>query len=157
MQGLPCVGDESINGCIADDQGIGSVRIERVIRIRGDAHRNGGIGAPSRKACSDINLHNIARVEYAHAGNAMHHFIVHADAGRCRESRSTCSMRISKEGWLCAVRNDGRAHQRIKLGRADASNNCCFSGFECSSHNNARAFDGGNLFSRTKVHSSAAA
>ena len=97
MQGLPCVGDESINGCIADDHGIGSVRIERVIRIRGDAHRNGGIGAPSRKACSDINLHNIARVEYAHAGNAMHHFIVHADAGRCRESRSTCSMRISKE------------------------------------------------------------
>ena len=28
MQGLPCVGDESINGCIADDHGIGSVRIE---------------------------------------------------------------------------------------------------------------------------------
>jgi hypothetical protein len=64
-------------------------------------------------------------------------------------------MRISKEGWLCAMRNDGRAHQRIKLGRADTSNDCCFSGFKGSSHNNARAFDGCNLFSRTKVHGSA--
>ena len=157
MQGLPCVGDESINGCIADDQGIGSVRIERVIQVRRNAHGDGGISAPSRKACSNINLYYVACVEYAGAGNAVHHLIVHADAGRCRESRSTCSMRISKEGWLCTVRNDGRAHQRIKLGRAHASNNCCFSGFECSSHNNARAFDGGNLFCRTKVHSSAAA
>ena len=53
------------------------------------------------------------------------------------------------------MRNNGCAHQGIKLGRAHASNNCCFSGFEGSSHNNARAFDGGNLFSRAKVHGSA--
>jgi hypothetical protein len=53
------------------------------------------------------------------------------------------------------MRNDGRAHQSIKLGRAHAGNNCGFSGFECRSHNNARAFDGGNLFSRAKVHGSA--
>ena len=65
-------------------------------------------------------------------------------------------MRISKEGWFCAMRNDGRAHQRIKLGRADTSNDCCFSDFKCSSHNNSRLLDSGNLFSRTKVHRSAA-
>jgi hypothetical protein len=54
------------------------------------------------------------------------------------------------------MRSNGCAHQRIKLGRTDARNNCGFSGFKCSSHNNARALDGGNLFSRTKVHGSAA-
>ena len=78
------------------------------------AHRHGGVGAPLAVAHATINLHNIAVANHATAWNAVHHFIVHANARACWKRLARVGFSVANKRGFSAVGGNHAGNHAIQ-------------------------------------------